>query len=272
MIVWLASYPKSGNTWLRVLLANYLSQAKVPVSINALGTLPWGSSRALLDATLELKTADATEEELPEWRAIAYRHLAAQTTDPLFLKVHDLYQPRLFPPEATFGVIYLVRDPHDVAVSFAHHSNASLARVTGWMADPGYRLAQGNRGLQVPELVGSWSGHVESWLAAELRVLVIRYEDLLAHPHQTFGSALEFLNQPREEQRVARAIEFSTFDRLQAQEQADGFREGPHRSGSFFRSGRAGHGRNHLDEAQRELLEREHGQTMARFGYLVPKP
>jgi hypothetical protein len=137
-IVWLASYPKSGNTWFRVFLANYLEDRDRPVSINALGsgagmTHGIASARHLFSEMLAIDAGDFSHEEYDCMRPDAYRALARRAQETPYLKVHDANvatadgEP-LIPPDGTACALYFVRNPLDVAVSFANHSRQSLDR------------------------------------------------------------------------------------------------------------------------------------------------
>ena len=97
----------------------------------------------------------------------------------------------------------------------------------------------------------------------------MRYEDMVAAPRQAFGGLIRFLGGDPPEDRLERAVRFSDFAVLQAQERARGFIEQPARSsGPFFRSGQVGQWQAVLTRAQAARIERDHGEVMRRFGYL----
>ena len=272
MLVWLASYPKSGNTWVRTFLANYLSNTDEPVSINSLNSSPNAASRRLLDSILGLETADFGRVELLGMRSQAYRFLAKSSSEPIYLKTHDKYEigpdGPLFTEDSAQGVVYIVRDPRDVAVSYAHHGGCSLATSVRRLADANHGLARIVHSAQVQQLVGDWSSHVSSWLDCPLPLFVLRYEELSEKPEQMFGDLLNFLSLPLEGERLQRAIEQSSFESLRKQEALNGFRERSLRSESFFRSGRTGDGRRELSPELLESIARDHKHVMSRLGYL----
>ncbi|HVX40653.1 MAG TPA: sulfotransferase domain-containing protein [Gemmatimonadaceae bacterium] len=281
-IVWLASYPKSGNTWFRIFLANYLSDRPEPVSINALGAgsgllRSIASARPLFSEMLGVDAADFTHDEYDSLRPDAYSALARSATATPYLKVHDANLvtssgERLFPPEATSLAIYLIRNPLDVAVSFAHHLGQSVDRTIDAMANAEYAFCSGVRGLpsQLRQRLLSWSGHVESWLDSAFPVHVVRYEDMLASPLGTFAGAVQALGVPEEAERLRRAIDFSSFDEVRRQEDAaaDGFREAPPNIERFFRLGRSGGWRDSLSADQVRRIVETHAGVMRRFGYV----
>src|SRR6266404_570942 len=129
-IWWLASYPKSGNTWLRAILASLISGK--PVDINAMAFLgPHAASRSRFDHALGVDSASLSDEQELNLRPRVYEILAAEAEQPLYCKTHDACLPTpngepLFPAAATRGAIYVVRDPRAVAVSFGHFTARSI--------------------------------------------------------------------------------------------------------------------------------------------------
>lgn len=277
-IVWLASYPKSGNTWFRAFLTNLLRNGDEPASINELLNDPIPTGRWAFEEAVGFDSGDLTFEEVDELRPEVCLYHARTAGRTLFCKVHDAYtrlpdgRP-LFPAAATVCVLYLIRNPLDVCVSFAHHrGREEYDGTVRLMGDPEARLA-GAATASVPQLrqrLLTWSGHVSSWVdAPDLRVHVVRYEDMKSAPEATFRAAARFAGLPDETERVARAVEFSRFDELRRQEERTGFAERSSSAPRFFREGGVGSWRQELTAGQVAALVRDHRDVMARFGYLT---
>lgn len=275
-IFWLASYPKSGNTWFRSVLSTCQSGAETPPDINALRTGQIASSRAWLDDVAGFDTADLTQTETANLRPHVYRWSAGNTTDIAYHKIHDAYrmtaegQP-IIDDEATLGAVYIIRNPLDVAPSYAAHNGTDIDRAITLMGDHDHAFARSKTALsaQILQMIGSWSDHVTSWVdAPRLALHVIRYEDMLARPEASFGRALEFLGFAQDANRVARAVDLCRFERMARQEAEHGFRERGVKAEQFFRMGRAGGWRDTLSETQVARIISDHGQVMHRFGYL----
>ena len=277
-VVWLASYPKSGNTWLRVVLTNYLSEGGGPASINAL----LGRQiieRRIFDEFLGMESTNMTaaevERHLPqfrEWQAQPPFGPPNPPNGPFFVKTHEPYRlaggAARFPPIGR--AVCLVRNPLDVAVSYAHHASVPIDRAIAWMnsAERPKPVLGGAVG-RLPEPTDTWSGNLSSWVEqADIPVHVARYEDLLARPQAGFAAIVRFIGLGEDPARLRQALEHSRFSRLRAQEAEFGFAGKPPRTQSFFRAGRAGSWRTALSPKQVRALVDRHGELMARFGYL----
>jgi hypothetical protein len=278
-IIWLASYPKSGNTWLRIFITNLERDEETRASINELDFSSMSSMRAIFDEAVGYKAGDLTFDEIDMLRPDAYVYESRVREEAFYSKVHDAFarlpdgRP-LFPPQASLRAIYLVRNPLDVCVSFAHHlETTDLDAMIESMADSTYAFGDCtvHPDQQLRQRLLTWSEHVLSWVdGARMPVHVMRYEDMKLSPLPTFTAAAEFLGLPHDPERIGRALDKSSFEGLQQQEEEEeeGFNEAAS-ARSFFREGRVGSWRDELTPQQGARIVRDHRDVMRRFGYLT---
>ena len=274
-IYWLASYPKSGNTWFRTFLYNLREDGAAPADINHIATGTIASGRGWIDEVLGFDTADLTPDEIERLRPDVYRW-SRNEAEIGYHKIHDAYtvladgEP-LVSREGTLGAVYIVRNPLDVAPSVANHMGCTVDQAITSMGDPEFCFANNpaKPAAQVRQRLLSWSAHVASWIDAPgLRCEIVRYEDMLARPLETLTRAAAFLELPTDPGRVEKAVRFSDFAELKRQEVESGFRERPRRAASFFRRGEAGGWRDTLGADQVARIVADHGPMMRRLGYL----
>lgn len=272
-IIWLASYPKSGNTWLRAFLANYLSNSQQAVPINELPNFVLGDNFLVhYEQFTGRKVEELTPEEIAEIRPRIHQWFATYRGQDVFVKTHNaivvLGGKPLITPDATAGAIYVIRNPFDVAVSFAHHYQVTVDRAVESLCEEKFFLPPS--GGQLSQYLLSWSGHYRSWTSAPgLTHHVMRYEDMLDRPEKAFGGVVKFLSLPKDPARLKKAIRFSSFRELAAQETRKGFVEArPDGKSRFFRSGRKGAWRKVLNQSQIDRLVEAHGEVMREMGYL----
>jgi hypothetical protein len=271
-IIWLASYPKSGNTWLRAFLHNLLRNPARPMDINSLDRFTHGDTLRVWYEAAQGGPIDAlAPEEIAALRPRVHRRLTETFPDSVFVKTHnmlgDWHGVPLISMDCTAGAIYVVRDPRDVAISLTHHFGLDLDGAIAMLNNPAGQTAAdaGN----VAQFYGSWSMHVQSWTGRPSPQLhVVRYEDMQAAPLRTFRGVAAFLGLKPERERLDKAIRFSSFRVLQAQEQKHGFKERSAHARAFFREGKSGQWKKLLSPAQAERLVAAHGEQMRRFGYL----
>ncbi len=272
-LVWVASYPRSGNTWLRIFLHNVLRLARgeSAADLDALDQYStWDIADRWYTPLLNKPPNEATKEEVAAVRPIAQRSIADSVDGLIFVKTHAaLVKDRGTPAidiSRTAGAVYVVRNPLDVAVSYAKHLDLSLEKAVEILNTPRYETANGPH--SVYEFYGSWSQHVLSWTRRPHRaIFVVRYEDMLAEPIHNFGRLVAHLNIPATMEQVEEGAGLSSFARLQDIERKQGFRERPKQSAAFFRRGGAGNWRHELPKELAARLTACHSEVMRAFGY-----
>ncbi len=275
-ILWLASYPKSGNTWMRVFLANLILDEPEPLELKRINEVCSSEPNEVWFKPFAKGEVSAlSERRIAALRVKAQDRAAQLNKNIVLMKTHSLYgRDHGYPTisvKASVGVIYIVRDPRDVVISAADHYGLTIDQAIEMMNDKKAR-GRGMAGSTVHELMGSWSDHVRSWTGwKHTPLLVLRYEDMLADPYGQLGGVARKVGITLDEARIRRAVEFSSFEKLQAQEAETGFVEKSVNSQRFFRSGRAGTWRETLTADQAAAIERHHAEQMRRFGYLPPE-
>lgn len=270
---WLASYPKSGNTWVRMLLHAYFQNGYVDIN-NSPYTFG-DQGEYWLRAVSPLPLEDLGEGMKFMLRpACLLNMLASMSDEPRLVKTHfanarvrDL--PHFIPHQLTERAVYVVRDPRDVVSSLADYIQIPVEEAVANMNNDGYAL-QNDYGLT--HYLASWSTHVKSWIQEErYSVAVLKYEDLLGDTLGELIQLLEFLKLEVDEKRAARAVKACEISKLQHQEAKKGFREDRRQekkpNARFFRKG-GSRWLKELDPKFANQIEEDHRDMMEVLGYL----
>jgi len=277
--MWLASYPKSGNTWFRAFYTNLIHDKETPARIDELEPGYLAASRSLFDDYAGVESADLTPDEVERLRPRVYETISrveGKWDHPVYMKIHDACTltgdgSTLISLQATRGAIYFLRNPLDVAVSFAHHGACDIDTIIERMADDAYCFSSRPDRIdnQLRQRLLSWSAHVTSWVERlGDRLHLMRYEDMLRDPLDTFTRATRFARLPDSPARIEQALRFSDIGELQQQERDHGFREKNQKAESFFRQGKANSWQEVLTDRQIRRIISDHRTVMRRFGYL----
>ncbi|MBE0650713.1 MAG: sulfotransferase domain-containing protein [Bacteroidales bacterium] len=275
-IVWLASYPKSGNTWFRMFLANYLKNATEPVTLDEIESTPIASNEHDFEKLIGLNPFELTPDEVDLYRPDIYRELSKEAEESgkvNYKKVHDAYTQNkdgepLFPEDISKCAVYFVRNPMDVCVSYANHSATEIKKTFEKLFDEKSSMAGKKRG-QLRQILMSWKSHVKSWKDQVLiPVHITRYEDMLQKPVETFSSIIRFLELDYDQERLERAIRNSDFKLLQQMEQESGFKEKMQKCENFFWKGKTGNYRDYLSNEQINRIVEYNYDVMKEFGYI----
>jgi hypothetical protein len=272
-VIWLASYPKSGNTWFRTFIT---ALTKGNVDINNMSTDGIYSAKGYIEDTLDLEVDYLTEWEHEQFRKKAFVHMYSQGEKKRFVKIHDAFtfltwdgEP-LIPLEVSKVVIYLIRNPLDVALSFANHNGQPVQETIDKFicSSQGAMVKRSKATNQSRQLMGTWGMHAESWITQKhLPVCVLRYEDMKADPFASFAKAVETMGLSYSAEQIEKAIELTRFERLKAQEEEKGFKEKAIKSSSFFHQGKAGRWKEELTLAQIHQIMLFNEKMMRKFGY-----
>ena len=272
-IVWMASYPKSGNTWMRIFLANYVTNASEPVSINQAHRIALGDSLTKMYQMVAGRPIDPENiEHMLQLRPHVLRGIVANNADINLVKTHNARvvarDVPLIPDELTRSAIYIMRNPLDMVLSYARHYGMSHEEAVYTVSHPDN--ANPPDAETVTQFMRSWSEHVRSWTTGKSAypVLVLRYEDMLADPKTCFAKVVEHLGMPVDEARLDRAILFSSFKELSEQEKKQGFVEKSEESERFFAKGQKDQWKTDLEPRLVKQMKHAHRKVMKKHGYL----
>jgi Sulfotransferase domain len=271
-ITWLASYPKSGNTWLRAIVDRIVRPER-PFDVNALGeTAPAFSGlteRFIAEQGVEV--ARSAPGEVRRYWAATQHAICSSSEQEIFLKTHNVaakFDCGYFPdPNMTKSIIYIMRDPRDVAISFAYHYSRPLGQAVAVLCSS-WSFNFNPQHMGRTELLTSWGEHVAGWTALKrFPLLVVRYEDLLANAGAVVRQIGGFLDKQVSEQQVRDVVAATSFEQLRRQEAERGFTEAV-RARGFFRVGKAEQWREVSDQSVFQPLLDRFSRLMRRYGYL----
>ncbi len=271
MIIWLSSYHKSGNTWVRTFLTNYLYEEKEDPfeNINKISSYPRERHFTFLDKQ-EIKTLGDKEKSFKYY--IKSQENINTSGDLSLFKTHSycgaVNGNHFTNNQNTAGFIYFVRDPRSVAISLSHHMTKSLDEVVDIMSDKNTFMKVND---EFSEYLSSWRINYLSWRNAKYPKLIIRYEDLKKNPFDNFKNILKFINNhvniEIDDQKIEKTITKCEFKNLQSYEKKNGFKE---RKGKelFFRQGKVDEWKERLPQILIKKLEKEFNSEMKELGYL----
>ena len=194
MILWLSSYPKSGNTWVRAFLASYLYSNSSETLFNKMSKIRAFPKKNYFQDIVK-------EDEIKKDKMMIFKYFIEaqkkynQNKSLKIIKTHNFWGStngyEFSNIQNTCGAIYIVRDPRSVAVSFSHHANISLSESVEQL------LNENRLGINDEiyyEARSSWKSHYLSWKGSPIPKILVKYEDLKKEPFQQFSSILDFIN------------------------------------------------------------------------------
>ena len=277
MIIWIASYPKSGNTWMKLFLKAYLNPSNTNFSINpnlqdsiSVETFP------IVEKYKDLGIKFENFEEIAKnW--INMQSLINLNNKTNYLKTHNamctINNYKFTDQENTLGAIYIVRDPRDIAISYSNFLDKNIDDTIAYMlSSMCYEQDIFENKLYKKSIMGNWGFHYKSWNDFKLKEkIIIRYEDMKNKTNETFYKVLKFLNKINDvkidKKKMQISIKQTTFKNLQRLETVDGFEENPSKM-PFFRKGEVGEWKNNLDKKQSQKIEKAFDKEMKELKYL----
>lgn len=266
-ISWIASYPRSGNTWVRAFITAYANNGEA--NINRIMQTSDKDPR-YFDGILKKPIENWSMSDQALIKPAAMMRMLEDAGGNLIIKTHDcnidVSGVAQIPHDITNAGIYIMRDPRDVALSFKNHYGCKTnAEAVNKLIDDKFMTRFPNNGLFVPQL--SWKIHFASWMRdLPYPVYALRYEDLLEKPFEIFSEIIQFLKMDYNPDLIKKSIEACSFKNMQQQEKQEGFRETV--GNQFFHKGKAQRWKTELESELQKQIEKAFGKEMASVGYL----
>ena len=231
MIIWIASYPKSGNTYLRSFISSYYFSKKGKFDFNLLLNI-------LQFPSLKFTKKNIFSEDEASQNWIFNQNQFFLNNKVHFIKTHnslDEFKGNKFTSnQQTLGAIYIVRDPRNILSSLTHHYSLNYEQAYKKIMDENASLLEKslNNDHSNFTFLGSWSNHYKSWKnTKEFKTLFIKYEDLEDNKYETFKKVVNFINRIKskelkiDEKKLLNSIRSTNFTNLKNKEQNEGFEE-----------------------------------------------
>jgi hypothetical protein len=230
----------------------------------------------MFDEATGLSSSDLTKEEIEDLRPSVYRYVSKNLNELSFNKIHDAFiftqnGESIVPPDISKGVIYFIRNPLDLVLSFANHTGDPIDEMIELMNKPEYSFCAKTDKLynQLEQKLLSWSLHIKSWTDQQtIPVCIMKYEDMQLDTFACFRRAIEFSGVQASDKEIIQAISLSRLEELQKQEKESGFRERSPQSRIFFRRGGLGAWKKELSAKQVGRIIEQHYEMMLKFGYV----
>jgi hypothetical protein len=278
MIIWLASYPKSGNTLLRSILASYFFSKDGNFNFNHLNFI---NQFPTISQFSKLGIDTSNEKEIFRNIIEAQKLMNKEEKSIKFLKTHSslskINNVNFTDFNNSLGAIYIVRDPRNVVTSFAHHYGLSIEQSTNIMIDEKKWLSKTD--ITYKTFLGSWNINYNSWKQFKNNLLLIKYEDLVSKKKTTLLKIFKFIKNLTNNSfeidmvKLNKSIKSTEFQKLKKLEEEKIFTEsmidnvtGKRRN--FFRLGKANNWKLHLDEKFTTIIEHKFEKEMIELGYL----
>lgn len=282
MIIWLASYPKSGNTLLRSMLSSYYFSKDGKFEFKLLKNIHQFPNISLFK-NLNINTDD--ELEVVKNYIKVQQIINKQDGNKLrFLKTHsslnDINGYKFTDLNNSLGVIYIVRDPRNIVRSFANHSQISVEEAKQNLVNVKILGGKNDPVNKSTVHIGSWSSNVKSWKEFKKvnKYLLIKFEDLISQPGQVLRLILNFVHeltktQPEiDDTKLKNTIKTTSFEYLRKLEEKENFSEAANQSQEkyvkFFKYGDKENLIESLPTQIKKELENQLSDEMIELGYL----
>jgi len=230
LIIWLASYPKSGNTWVRSFLSSYYHSKEGEFDFRLLENIEQYPKKKFFNNKIE-KPGDISKYWLS-----SQQFIADQKKIKIFKthnSLHSINGYNFTDEKFTLGAVYIVRDPRNILTSLKNHFTLSYEDALDFMLNE-KKYIYDNREVGYADFhfLSSWSNHYKSWLTNKsFKTIVIKYEDLENKTYETFKKLVVFIDQiikssnTVNDQKILKCIDSTNFYKLKKEEEEKGFNE-----------------------------------------------
>ena len=275
-IIFISSYPKSGNTWLRCLIGALLNKQKGNFSFDNLKYTGLFSRESNF---IHFKNLKYQENGNINFNFLSNHWISAQqkinkdNNKIKFFKTHSIrkiYNKYFTDETVCLGFIYIFRDPRDIAISYTHHCGSDLDVAIKTML---YNEKNYSSYYKANELISTWKNHLYSWNHFKtVPSLFIKYEDMLLDTRKILIQIIYFLKKIaklefHDDDLIKNILKSTSFKNLQEMENSQGFGEATDNN-PFFRKGTAEQWQSVLTKDQLNLIENELKIPMHHLGYL----
>ena len=280
MIIWLASYPKSGNTWVRSIISTLLYSNDGNFNFELIKKVSQFPEKKYFKEFID---------DFGNFNKIKESWILAQDTINLdnqikILKTHqgkyNVGKDSFTNDRNTLATIYIVRDPRTLVSSISNHYTLTLDEAFNFLITPqiignSKRWEDKETGMKC--LLGKWNDHYRSWTRDKSNLLLIKYEDLIKNPENELEKIINFLkkylNVETNKNKNKEILETTSFKSLKEMEQKGLFKENvlskkDDSKVNFFHLGPANNWKDNLDEDVKNKIEKNFYQEMVELEYL----
>lgn len=267
-LTWIASFPRSGNTWVRALITAYINSGSVGIN----DVMQTGDKQPdYYDGIVKKPIYEWSMSDQAIIKPAAMMRMLEDANGNMLVKTHDcnvdISGIAQIPHDLTRAAIYIVRDPRDIALSFKnHYKTKTMSAAVDKLLDDKMVTRFPNKGLYVLQL--SWQTHIRSWMRnLPYPIYTLRYEDLMEKPFDILSEIVHFLKLDYDANVVLKSIDACQFEKFQQQEKKEGFRESVGQT--FFYRGKARKWKQNLDEKLQNRIVKSCKNEMKALGYPV---
>ena len=280
MIVWLASFPKSGNTWVRAMISSLIYSDNGVFNFEIIKKIQQFPNKKHFE-----KFTDKYQnvQELKKFWVAAQEQINLDKKIK-FLKTHHINckidEYPFTNKNNTLATIYVVRDPRSLVESFSNYykinKDAAIKSITSKELVSGAGFIK-NKQNNVFTIIGSWSDHYNSWTKANANLLILKYEDLLIDPLKELNKIIVFLKKfivfNYNDFKIQNIISSTSFENLEKMEKEIGFFEvadieNNQNKIKFFNKGKQNDWRKYLNENEIEYISSKFNYEMKELGYI----